>query len=117
MKSKFLGLFLLMACPVLAGGHFFFGFGGGGYYPRGYYNGGYGYYRPPVVTYVPPPVAYGYAPTYNYGPDYYDNGYYSDPYYAGSLGYDYYRRPFAGAFWVAPRYYGGRHYRGFWRRR
>ena len=111
MKTKLLGLFLLMASPILAGGHFFFGFGGG--YP---YRGGYGYYaRPPIVAYAPAPY-YNYAPAYNYGPAYsYAPGYGYGGYGYGYDGY-YGRPPFAGAIWVGPRYYRGRHYNGYWRR-
>ena len=61
-------------------------------------GGGYGYYAPPPIVYAPP-VVYP-APVYNYG--YYPYR----PYY----------RPFAGAIWVAPRYYRHHYYRGYWRR-
>jgi len=111
MKSKVLALFLFMATPVLAGG-FFFGFGGGPRYHGGGYGGGYGYYpRPPIVTYAP-------APVYSYPPSYYgDSGYYA-PSYGPGYGYSAYGAPpFAGAIWFAPRYYGGRYYRGYWGRR
>ncbi len=119
MKLKLLGLFLLAASPVLAGSHFFFGIGGG----RPYYYGGPRYYaRPPIVRYVAPPV-YNYAPGY-YGDSYYDNDSYgnsgySNNYYGNSYGSDGYygRSPYAGAIWIAPRFYGGRNYRGYWRHR
>jgi hypothetical protein len=30
--------------------------------------------------------------------------------------YGYVRRPYAGAYWIAPRYYGHRYYGGYWHR-
>jgi len=101
MKTKILALFLLVGSSVFAGPRVFFGVGIGG--PAFGYGYGYRYYAPP-----PPPPAYGYAwvPGYYYpvGPRYsWRTGYWAHP-------------PYAGAYWVGPRYYGGRYYRGYWRR-
>jgi hypothetical protein len=54
--------------------------------PYGYY--GYGYYRPPIVA-VAPPVVYAGPPAVV---------------------------PYPGAIWIGPHWYGGRFYRGYWRR-
>jgi hypothetical protein len=75
---------------------------GGGYYP-GYYGPPpplrYEYYTPPA-----PGPGYAYVPGYYYpyGSSYYWRTGYWAP------------RPFIGASWIAPRYYGGRYYRGYW---
>jgi len=77
---------------------------GAGYYP--------GYYAAPP----PLPVA-AYRPPYP-GPGYaWINGYWvpSGPRYTWHAGY-WARPPYARAYWVAPRYFGGRYYRGYWRR-
>ena len=90
---------------MFAGTRFFFGFGFGG--------GGYRYYAPPP----PPPVAY-YAAPIAPGPGYgWVNGYSYPvgPRWNWRPGY-WAARPFAGAYWVAPRYYGGRYFNGYWRR-
>lgn len=105
MKTKLLVLVLLAGSSVFAGTRFFVGVGvGGGYYP--------GYYaappRPPVVAYVPPAPGPGYAWVGGY---YYPVG----PRYAWRSGY-WARRPYVGAYWVGPRYYGHYYYRGYWRR-
>jgi hypothetical protein len=109
MKTKFLALLLLAGGSLFAGPRVFFGFGFGPAY------GGY-YYAPPppVYAYAAPPVAYGYP-----GPGYvWINGYYG---YNGARYYwqpgFYTRPPFYGAYWVAPRYFGGRYYAGHWGRR
>ena len=105
MKTKILALFLLAGSCVFAGPRVFFGVGfGGGYY----------YAPPPPVqvysyaapAYAAPGYGYSWVPGYYYpvGPRYYWHaGYWSYP-------------PFRGAYWVGPRYYGGRYYRGYWRR-
>ena len=106
MKTKLLALLLLAGSAAFAGPRFFFGVGVGP---------GFGYYSaPPPVAYAPPPVAYAPAPGPGYawiGGYYYPvgaNWYWRAGYWAP--------RPFAGAVWVAPRYYGGRFYAGHWRR-
>jgi hypothetical protein len=87
---------------MFAGTRVFLGIGLGGYGP--------GYYAPPpVVTYavpVAPGPEYAWVPGYYYpvGPRYYWRAGYWAP------------RPYAGAYWVGPRYYGHRYYRGYWRR-
>ena len=104
MKTKLLALLLLAGSSVFAGTHISVGVG---------FGGGYGYYAAP-----PPPVpVVSYAAPYP-GPSYaWVGGYY---YPVGSrwawrAGY-WAPRPYAGAYWVAPRYYGHRYYRGYWRR-
>ena len=104
MKSKFLALMLLAGSSLLAGPRVFVGVGFGGGY---------------VVAPPPPVAAYSYyAPPPAPGPGYsWVAGYYY-PYggrYAWRPGY-WARRPYVGAYWVAPRYYGGRYYHGYWRR-
>ena len=104
MKSKLLVILLLAGSSLYARSHFSLGIGIG--------YGGYGYYAPP-----PPPVYYSYRPPCP-GPGYaWINGYWvpSGPRYAWRAGY-WGRRPYARAYWVAPRYYGHRYYRGYWRR-
>jgi len=90
---------------VLVQARVFFGFGFG--YPIAA--------PPPIVAYAPPAPYYPahYAPA-NYA---WIAGYY---YPVGTPwvwrpGY-WARRPFVGAAWVTPRYYGGRWYAGYWRR-
>jgi len=108
MKTKILALLLLAGSSAFAGVRFGIGIGVGGYYPYG----GYVYAAPP-----PPPAYYAPAPVARVGyvwvPGYY---YPVGPRWVWRAGY-YARPPYAGAIWVAPRYYGGRYYTGFWRRR
>lgn len=108
MKTKLLALFLLAGSSLFAGPRVFFGFGVGG----GAYGG---YYvatppPPPVVTYAPAP--YAAAPGYSWVGGYW---YPAGPRWSWHAGY-WARRPYAGAYWVGPRYYGHRYYRGYWRR-
>ena len=107
MKLKFLALMLLAGSSLLAGPRVFvgIGFGGGGYVVAP---------PPPVVAYnyYAPPVAVAPGPGYTW-----ISGYYY-PYggrYVWRSGY-WAHRPYAGAYWVAPRYHGGRYYHGYWRR-
>ena len=110
MKSKLLALFLMAGSSMFAGTHFFVGFGvGGGYYAP----------PPPVTYYAPPPPAPVYARPYAPGPGYtWVGGYWypSGPRYAWRAGY-WARPPYAGAYWIGPRYYGHRYYPGYWGRR
>src|SRR5579862_1207266 len=111
MKTKFLGILILLAgSSLFAAPRVAIGFGVGfgpayGYAPA--------YYvapppPPPVVEYAPPVVArpgYSWVGGYWYpvgGRYYWNRGYWGRP-------------PYAGAYWVAPRWYGGRYYRGYWR--
>ena len=75
----------------------------------------YGYYYAPPPAYVPAAPAYvAPAPAPNYS---WVGGYWY-PYgghYAWRAGY-WAPRPYVGARWIAPRYYGGRYYHGYWRR-
>ncbi|HSU61669.1 MAG TPA: hypothetical protein VLI55_20335 [Bryobacteraceae bacterium] len=105
MKSKLLALFLLAGGSLFAGPRVFFGIGIGG---------GFGYYAPPP----PPPPAVVYAHPAYPGPGYsWVGGYWYPigPRYYWHTGY-WARRPYVGAYWVTPRYYGHRYYRGYWRR-
>jgi hypothetical protein len=107
--KKLLAVLLLTGASAFAA-HFSFGVAVGG--PV--------YYGPaPVAVYAPPP-----PPVYSYyrpvapGPNYYWVGGYwypSGPRYAWRAGY-WARRPYAGAYWVGPRYSRGRYYGGYWRR-
>ncbi len=94
MKKK------LLALMLLAGGSLFaqrfsigVGIGTPGYYAP----------PPPVVVYRPPMPAPGYV---------WIDGYYNG-YGAWTPGYWGYP-PYSGAYWVAPRFYGGRYYNGYW---
>ncbi len=112
MKVKLLAILLLAGTSLFARTHVSigFGFGFGGYYPA-YPVYGY-YYAPP-----PPPVYYAPAPVYP-GPGYaWVGGYYYPvgPRWAWRPGY-WARPPFAGVYWVGPRYYRGHYSRGYWRR-
>src|ERR1041384_6795372 len=110
MKMKLLGILLLAGSSLFARSHFSVAVGFGG--PA------YGYYPPPaLVAYGPPPPPVRYvAPAYP-GPAYsWVSGYWSPsgPRWAWRAGY-WGRRPFPRAYWVSPRYYRGRWYRGYWR--
>jgi hypothetical protein len=99
MKTKLLALLFLVGSSAFAGPHVFFGVGVG---PA------YGYYAapPPAAAYVAPAPAPGYVPGYYnpVGPSYvYQPGYWGRP-------------PYPHAVWIGPRYFGGRHYAGYWRR-
>ena len=101
MKTKLLALLFVACGSIFAHTNVFFGIGVGG---------GYGYYPPPppVVAYAAPAPGPGYS---------WINGYYypAGPRWAWRSGY-WAPRPFVGARWVAPRYYGHRYYNGYWRR-
>jgi hypothetical protein len=104
MKGKLLILALLAGTATFAQARVFFGFGFG--YPIAL--------APPVVAYAPAPYYPAYYPPASYA---WIGGYY---YPVGASwvwrsGY-WARRPFVGAVWAAPRYYGGRWYAGYWRR-
>jgi len=108
MKKKLFAILLLAGSSmVFAAPRFYFGVGVGGYYgPRAYVAT-----PPPVVPYyaarpVAPGPGYAWVDSYYYpvGARYvYRPGYWA-------------RRPYAGATWVAPRYYGHYYYHGYWRR-
>ena len=104
MKTKLLALLFLVGTAAFAGPRFSIGVG---------FGPAYGYYAAPpppapvVAAYVPP------AP----GPGYAWVGGYWYPYgarYAWRAGY-WAPRPYYGAVWVGPRYYGHRYYAGHWR--
>lgn len=104
MKTKLFALFLLAGSSLFAGVGVAVGVGVG---PA------YGYYAPPpppapVVRYAPPRPGAGYAWVGGY---WYPGG----GRYCWHSGY-WARPPYARAYWVAPRYYGHRYYRGYWRR-
>ena len=110
MNRKLLALFFLAGSALFARTHSYVGFGVGGYYAP-----------PPVYAYVPAPVAppvAAYAVPPSPGPGYsWISGYYYPvgPRWVWRPGY-WGARPFAGAVWVGPRYYGHRYYAGYWRR-
>jgi hypothetical protein len=108
MKFKLALLLLLATGSMFAGTRVFFGVG----------VGGWGYAPPPVVMYAPPPPPPVYYAPPTPGPGYaWVGGYWfpSGPRYAWRSGY-WARRPYVGAYWVGPRYYGHRYYPGYWRR-
>jgi len=111
MKTKLLALMLLAGATAFARPHVFIGVGFGyrPVYPA--------YAPPPVVAYAPPVVAAAYAPPAP-GPGFVWIAGYRYPVGAGwgwHAGY-WARRPFAGAVWVGPRYFGGHYHAGYWRR-
>ncbi len=108
MKTKLLVLTLLAGGSLFAWPRVFVGVGIGGYVAPA-----------PVAIYAPPP-----PPVYSYyappcpGPGYgWVAGYWYPVRgrYLWRTGY-WARRPFVGARWVAPRYWGHRYYGGYWRR-
>jgi hypothetical protein len=115
MKSKLIGILLLAGSSLFARSHFSVAVGVG---PSYGYGPGFGYYAPaPVVVYAsPPPVRY-YAPPRYARPGYaWIDGYWypSGPRWMWRSGY-WSRRPSSRAYWVSPRYNGGRWYGGYWR--
>ncbi len=98
MKTRLLGILLLAGSSLLAAPRVFVGVGFGGYAPP----------PVPVVRYVPPAPGPGYAWVGGYW-------YPSGPRWAWRAGY-WARPPYARAYWVGPRYFGHRYYRGYWRR-
>jgi hypothetical protein len=86
--------------------------------PRVFVGFGFGYPVAPVAVYAPPPapvVAYA-PPSPGYGYTWVGGYWYpAGPRWAWRGGY-WARPPYARAYWVAPRYYGGRFYGGYWRR-
>lgn len=76
--------------------------------PRVAVGFGWGAPRPAVVYAVPPAPGPGYTRVAGYR---YEVG----PRYAWRGGY-WARRPYPGAYWVGPRWYGRHYYRGYWRR-
>jgi hypothetical protein len=113
MKTKLIVLMLVLgATSIFAETRFSFGIGVGPGFGYGY--GPAYYYAPPPPAYYP---AYAYAPAPRIGYTWIDGYWY--PYggrYSWRPGY-WARPPFRGAFWVGPRYNGGRYYRGYWGRR
>ena len=108
MKTKLLALMLFAGSTMFAASHFYFGVN----------VGGYGYAPAPVVVYQPPPPVRYYAAPPCPGPGYAWVAGYWHPAgrgYGWRAGY-WARRPFAGAYWVAPRYHGRYYYGGYWRR-
>ena len=108
MKSK-----LFVAALLLAGGSLFAA-------PRVVVGVGFGGYvgPAPVVRYAPPPVPVGayVAPAPRPGYTWIGGYYYPvGARWAWHAGY-WARPPYARSYWVAPRYYGHRWYRGYWRR-
>jgi len=105
MKSKLFAVLLLAGTSLFAGPRFAIGFG-------------FGYAPAPVRVYAAPPVAAYAAPVPVARPGYsWVAGYYYPvgPRWAWHAGY-WARPPYARAYWVAPRYFGGRYYGGYWRR-
>jgi hypothetical protein len=107
MKTRLLAVLLLAAASAFAGPRVFVGVGFG-YHPWHPYRA---YVPAPVVVYAPPaPIVPAYYAAPVPGP-----GYVWIAGWQGHAGY-WARRPFVGAGWVGPRYFGGRYYAGHWRR-
>ena len=104
MKTKLMALLILAgSCAAFAGPHVFVGFGFG--------------YPAPVAVYAPPPPPVYYAPPVARPGYTWIGGYWYPvgPRWSWHAGY-WARPPYAHAYWVGPRYYGGHYYRGYWRR-
>jgi hypothetical protein len=96
MKSKLLAVLLLAGSSLVAA-------------PRVVVGIGLGVPPPiPVAAYVAPAPGPGYARVGGYW-------YPAGARYAWHAGY-WARPPYSRAYWVAPRYFGHRYYRGYWRR-
>jgi hypothetical protein len=101
MRTKLFALLLLAGGSLFAETHLSIGIGLGTPY---YYD------------YAPPPPVIAYAPPLCPGPDYtWIAGYWypAGRRYAWHAGF-WSRPPYAGAYWVAPRYYEHRYYQGYW---
>jgi len=99
MKTKLIALLVLAGGTLLAQTHFSIGVGiGVPYAPP----------PPPAVAYMPPCP----GPQYIWVPGYY---YPAGPRFVWRAGY-WARPPYAGAYWVAPRYYQNHYYAGYWGR-
>ena len=101
MKTKLFALLLLAGGSLFAETHWSIGIGLGTPYYYDYAP------PPPVIAYAPPPCP---------GPDYaWIAGYWypAGRRYAWHAGF-WSRPPYAGAYWVAPRYYEHRYYQGYW---
>ena len=94
MKTKLLAVLLLAGSALFAAPAVVVGVGVGA--------------PAPVVAYAPPAPGSGYAWVAGYR-------YPVGARYAWHAGY-WARPPYARAYWVAPRYFGHRYYRGYWRR-
>jgi hypothetical protein len=97
MKTKLLAVLLLAGSSLFAAPRVVVGIGVGGYVGPA-----------PVVAYAPPAPGPGYAWVGGYR-------YPVGARYAWHAGY-WTRPPYAHAYWVGPRYFGHRYYRGYWRR-
>jgi hypothetical protein len=106
MKTKLIVLALLASSSMFAATRFYVG-------------ARFGYPAPaPVVRYAAPPAPLAAYVAPSPGPGYsWVNGFWYPvgPRYQWRAGY-WVRPPYSRAAWVAPRYYGGRYYRGYWRR-
>ncbi len=97
--KKLIGTLMLAGSSLFAGPRVFFGVGVG------------------VPVAPPPPPVVAYVPPVAPGPGYaWVDGYYYPvgPRYVWRPGY-WARPPYRGSVWIAPRYYGGRYYHGYWR--
>jgi len=98
MKTKLLAFLLLAGSSLFAAPRVVVGIGVGGYVGP----------APVVVAYAPPCPGPGYFWVAGYW-------YPAGARYAWHAGY-WARPPYPRAYWVAPRYFGHRYYRGYWRR-
>lgn len=97
MKAKLLAVLLLAGSSLFAAPRVFVGIGVGGYVGPA-----------PVAAYVAPYPGPGYTWVGGYW-------YPAGARYAWRAGY-WARPPYARAYWVAPRFFGHRYFRGYWRR-
>ena len=105
MKSKLLALMFLAGTTMFAAPRVFVGVG------FGYAPAPVRYYAPPPavrVAYVPPAPGVGYTWVGGYWAPYGASWSWRPGYWA--------RPPYARAYWVGPRYFGGHFYGGYWRR-
>jgi hypothetical protein len=101
MKTRLLLMAMLAGGSLFAETHWSFGIGIG---TPGYY---YAPPPPPVVPYAPPPCP---GPGYTWITGYWYPG---GSRYLWHAGY-WARPPYAGGYWVAPRFYEHRYYPGYW---
>ena len=99
MKTKLLTLVLLAGSSLFAESHWSIGIGIGT-----------PYYAPPAVVSYAPPCP---GPDDTWVPGYY---YPAGAKFVWHAGY-WSRPPYAGAYWVAPRFYENHYYPGYWERR
>ena len=103
MKTKLLAMILLAGSAAVAG-------------PRVFFGVGFGAPAPVVISRPMPALPPAYVPAARPGYTWIAGYWYpAGPRWAWHAGY-WARRPYAGAFWVAPRWNRGHYFAGYWRR-